>query len=319
MTLKGIIRLAAIGFAAAVLAGPGLREPAAAAEAGKPETLSYTYRFTRADDVAFQKIAPFRVFDNLYYVGPGYVGVWLIPTTAGIIMIDSAQEPYVDYVMDNIKKVGFDLKDIKYILLSHGHLDHFGGAARIQEASGARVAALDEDWQMIEEVGSRPGRGGAPSPRVPKRDMVVKEGDTLTLGGTTLKFYHHPGHTPGVLSAEFTVYDNGTPHKALWQGGGGSRGGLAEAEQAVVTTNRLAAMPGIEVLVMIHSWAGGPGEGGGYPGGGVLERAPLLANRKPGDPHPFVDPAAWTKFITQAQANAAKTVEAEKQKAAAAK
>jgi metallo-beta-lactamase class B len=84
--------------------------------------------------------------------------------------------------MDNIKKVGFDIKDIKYILLSHGHLDHFGGAARIQEASGARVVALAEDWKMIEEVGSRPGRGGGPSPRVPKRDMVVKEGDTLTLG-----------------------------------------------------------------------------------------------------------------------------------------
>jgi metallo-beta-lactamase class B len=256
------------------------------------------------------------VFDNLYYVGPGYVGVWLIPTSAGILMIDSAQEPYVDFVIDNVKKVGFDIKDIKYILLSHGHLDHFGGAARIQEASGARVAALDEDWQMREQVGSRPGRNGAPSPRVPKRDMVVKEGDTLTLGGTTLKFYHHPGHTPGVLSAEFTVYDNGAPHKALWQGGGGSRGGLGPAEQAVVTTNRLAQLQGIEVLVMIHSWAGGTN---GYPNGGVLERAQLLATRKPGDPHPFVDPAAWTQFIKRGQVNAAKTVEEERQKAAAAR
>jgi metallo-beta-lactamase class B len=301
----------ALSVAVAVMSNVGL----AAAQAAKPETLSYTYRFTRADDVEFQKIAPFKVFDNLYYVGPGYVGVWLIPTTAGIIMIDSAQEPYVDFVMDNVRKVGFDLKDIKYILLSHGHLDHFGGAARIQEASGARVAALEEDWQMIEQAGSRPGRNNSPPPRVPKRDMVVKEGDTLTLGGTALKFYHHPGHTPGVLSAEFTVYDNGTPHKALWQGGGGSRGGLAAAEQAVVTTNRLAQMPGIEVLVMIHSWAGA----NGYPGGGVLERAPLLATRKPGDPHPFVDPAAWTQFVTQAQANAARTVEEEKQKAAGAR
>jgi metallo-beta-lactamase class B len=303
-----VISLAAISLAFAVLSPPGFR----AAAAAEPETLSETYRISRANDVEFQKIAPFKVFDNLYYVGPGYVGVWLIPTAAGIIMIDSAQEPYVDFVMDNIKKLGFDLKDIKYILLSHGHLDHFGGAARIQEASGARVAALDEDWQMMEQVASRPGRDGGPSPRVPKRDMVVKEGDTLTLGGTTLKFYHHPGHTPGVLSAEFTVYDNGVPHQALWQGGGGSRGGLA----AVVTTNRLAQLQGIEVLVMIHSWAGGSN---GYPNGGVLERAQLLDKRKPGEPNPFVDPAAWTQFIKQAQANAAKTVEVERQKAAAAK
>ena len=219
--------------------------------------------------------------------GPGYVGVWLIPTTAGIIMINSAQEPYVDFVMENVKKVGFDIKDIKYILLSHGHLDHFGGAARIAEASGARVAALDEDWKMIEDFATRPGRNGGPAPRTPKRDMVVKEGDTLTLGGTTIEFYHHPGHTPGVLSGEFTVYDNGVPHKALWQGGGGYRGGLREAEEGLATTRRLAQMPGIEVLVMIHSWAGGAN---GYPGGGVLERAQLLAKRKPGEPHPFVDP-----------------------------
>jgi metallo-beta-lactamase class B len=292
----------------------GMRD-AAAQQAPKQETLSETYRVTRANDVEFQKIAPFKVFDNLYYVGPGYVGVWLIPTSQGIIMIDSAQEPYVDYVMDNIKKVGFDLKDIKYILLSHGHLDHFGGAARIQEASGAHVVALDEDWKMIEQVASRPGRDGGPAPRTPKRDMVVKEGDTLTLGSTTIKFYHHPGHTPGVLSGEFTVYDNGTPHKALWQGGGGYRGGLADAEQSVDTTNRLAAMQGIEVLVQIHSWAAP----NGYPNGGVLERAPLLAKRKPGEPHPFVDPAAWTQFIKQAQVNAARNVEREKQKAAAAR
>ena len=305
--------LAALTLALALTVGAANR---AAAQAPHQETLSETYRISRANDVEFQKIAPFRVFDNLYYVGPGYVGVWLIPTTAGIIMINSAQEPYVDFVMDNIKKVGFDLKDIKYILLSHGHLDHFGGAARIAEASGARVAALDEDWKMIEDFATRPGRNGGPAPRTPKRDMVVKEGDTLTLGGTTIKFYHHPGHTPGVLSGEFTVYDNGVPHKALWQGGGGYRGGLREAEEGLATTRRLAQMPGIEVLVMIHSWAGGAN---GYPGGGVLERAQLLAKRKPGEPHPFVDPAAWTTFITAAQASMVKNVEEEKRKAAAAR
>jgi metallo-beta-lactamase class B len=315
MLMKGVVTLAACLSVACLLHGDLRPSPAAAQPAPKQETLSETYRVTRANDVEFQKIAPFKVFDNLYYVGPGYVGVWLIPTAAGIIMIDSAQEPYVDYVMGNVKKVGFDLKDIKYILLSHGHLDHFGGAARIQEASGARVVALAEDWKMIDEVGSRPGRNGAPSPRVPKRDMVVKDGDTLTLGGTTIKFYHHPGHTPGVLSGEFTVYDNGTPHKALWQGGGGYRGGLADAEQAVETTKRIAAMPGIEVLVQIHSWSAP----NGYPGGGVLERAQLLDKRKPGDPHPFVDPAAWRQFIERAQVSAARNVEQEKQKAATAR
>ncbi len=248
------------------------------------------------------------MFDNLYHVGPGYVDAWLIPTSAGIIMIDTAEEPFVDHVIDNIRTLGFDLKDIKYILISHGHLDHFGGAARIQEASGARVGATEEDWQMIEQVGRAPGRGGGPSPRVPKRDMVIKEGDNLTLGATTLKFHHHPGHTPGVLSAEFTVYDNGAPHKAFWQGGGGSRGGLAGAQQAMETAKRLRELQGVEVFVMIHSWLP-------YPNGGVFERAQLLAKRKPGDPNPFVDPASFAEYVQRNQANAARTLEEEKKKA----
>src|SRR5215510_10272053 len=100
MNTKRVASFAALFLTCAVLSNPGLVTRAAAAEqAPKQETLSETYRVTRANDVEFQKIAPFKVFDNLYHVGPGYVGVWLIPTTAGIIMIDSAQEPYVDYVM----------------------------------------------------------------------------------------------------------------------------------------------------------------------------------------------------------------------------
>lgn len=121
-----------------------------AAGQAAPEPLSKTYRVTRANDVEFQKIEPFKVFDNLYYVGPGFVSVWLLTTPEGNILFDSAQEPYVDYVIGNIRKVGVDPKSIKYIILSHGHVDHTGGAAKIQEASGARVIALEEDWKMIE-------------------------------------------------------------------------------------------------------------------------------------------------------------------------
>ena len=277
------------------------------------EPLSKTYRVTRANDVEFQKIEPFKVFDNLYYVGPGYVSVWLLTTQEGNILFDSAQEPYVDFVIGNIRKVGVDPKSIKYIILSHGHLDHFGGAAKIQELSGARVVAVEEDWKMIEEAGSRQGRNGAPPPRVPKRDMVVKEGDMLTLGGQTFKFHQTPGHTPGVLTTEgITVYDSGKPYKAIVWGGAGYRGGLAAAEESVKSANKVAQIQGVQVNLQIHSWAGDDG----YPGGGVLERGIMLKSRKPGAPHPFVDPATFTQWVKQAQDNAAKAVQEEKQKAA---
>ena len=108
--------------------------------AASNETLSQTFRESHGRDVAYQlSLAGFKIFDNLYHVGVGTVSTWLIPTTAGLIMIDSSQEPYVDHVLDNIRNLGFDPKDVKYVLIVHGHLDHFGGAAKIQEASGARV------------------------------------------------------------------------------------------------------------------------------------------------------------------------------------
>src|SRR2546430_11896394 len=182
---------------AIVVAGANCLAIGAAQIAAEP--LSKTYRVTRANDVEFQKVEPFKVFDNLYYVGPGYVSVWLLTTPEGNILFDTAQEPYVDWVIGNIRKVGVDPKTIKYIILSHGHLDHFGGAAKIQEASGARVVAGEEDWKMIEDVGSRQGRGGTPPPRRPEKDMVVKAGRPLELGGQSLKVHQTPRHPPAAL------------------------------------------------------------------------------------------------------------------------
>ena len=130
----------AAAFVAVVLSGANLGSPAFAAGQTATEPLSKTYRVTRADDVEFQKIEPFKVFDNLYYVGPGYVSVWLLTTPEGNILFDTAQEPYVDFVINNIRKVGVDPRSIKYIILSHGHLDHFGGAAE------QRLACRRETW-----------------------------------------------------------------------------------------------------------------------------------------------------------------------------
>jgi metallo-beta-lactamase class B len=306
-TSKRIMMFAA-GFAAAALFTGTL-----AIAADQPEVLSKTYRITRAKDVEFQKFPSAKVFDNLYYVGPGYVSVWLLTTPQGDILFDTAQEPYVDWVLDNIKKYA-NPHDIKYIILSHGHLDHFGGAAKLQAASGAHVLATEEDWKMIEQVGSRPGRDGSPPPAVPKRDMVMKEGDHLDLGGQHFTFHVTPGHTPGVLTTEgIVVYDNGTPHKAILWGGGGYRGGLKEAEESVTTANAVAAIKGVEVNLQIHSWA----EPVGYPGGGVNERILSLKNRKPGDPHPMVDPATWNAWVKHAQEQAVASVAKEKAKAAA--
>jgi metallo-beta-lactamase class B len=276
------------------------------------ETLSASYRGSQRDNNEYQKVAPIKVFDNLFYVGPGAVSVWLIPTTDGLILVDSAQEPLVDHVIDSIKKAGFDPKNIKYILLSHGHLDHFGGAARIQALSGARVATLEEDWQLIEKAFAAPANPDRPLGPVLKRDMVIKEGDTVTLGKTSLKVYKLPGHTAGSPSFEFTVYDNGTPHKAFLFGGPGQRNGVQGGTQFLASIRRLKKeFADVEVPVHVHSWL----TTYPWPGGGaVFEPAKKLAERKPGQPHPFVNNAAWRQWLDTAEAGTVKYVEEAKQK-----
>jgi metallo-beta-lactamase class B len=276
------------------------------------ETLSQSYRGSQRDNNEYQKVAPIKVFDNLYYVGPGAVSVWLIPTTEGLILVDSAQEPLVDHVIDSIRKAGFDPGNIKYILLSHGHLDHFGGAARIQALSGARVATLEEDWQLIEKAFGAPANPNRPLGPVLKRDMVIKEGDTVTLGKTSLKVYKLPGHTAGSPSFEFTVYDNGKPHKAFLFGGPGQRNGMQGGTQFLASIRRLKKeFADVEVPVHVHSWLTTyPWAGGGT----VFEPAQKLKQRKAGEPHPFVNNAVWRQWLETAEAGTIKYVEEAKKK-----
>lgn len=276
------------------------------------KTMSQILRERGKQDVEFQKVPPVKMFDNLWYVGPGYVSVYLIKTSAGAVLIDASEEPdMVQHVIDSIRKTGTDVKDIKAILISHGHIDHWGGIDRMHELSGAPVYATEEDWQMIEQA-SRSGRGGAPPPRAPKRDRVVKDGDTLTIGDTTLKLYKTPGHTPGVISIEFTVYDKGVPHKAFYSGGTGGRDGVKGYEEAVASSTRISQINGIDVFLPNHGWNAGTD----YPNGSLFERFPKLAARKAGEANPFVDAASWRQFITTAVARNKAGLEKEKEKAA---
>jgi len=274
------------------------------------ESLSQSYRGSQSKNVEYQKIAPFKVMDNLYYVGPGTVAVWLIPTSAGLILVDTAQEPYVDSVIENIRKVGFDPKNIKYILLSHGHLDHFGGAVKIQKLSGAKVALSAADWDFMEKAAAtrKPNPGDEP----PARDMVLKEGDVVKLGDTSLKTHILPGHTPGSLAWEFTAYDNKKPHKAFIFGGPGPRNGVQGGTEFLASVERLEKeFADTEVAVNVHSFLNTYP----YPNNmGLLEMRDLKA-KNPNGPNPFINNALWREWLKQAHAGAVKYIADEKAKA----
>jgi metallo-beta-lactamase class B len=275
------------------------------------EQLSETYRGSKARDVEYQKIAPFKVMDDLFYVGPGFVSAWIIPTSQGLIMIDTGQEPYVDTEIANIQKVGFDAKNVKYILLTHGHLDHFGGANKIKALSGATVALSGIDCDVMAKGSA--ARTPRPGDEPPVCDMRLKEGDTIKLGNTSIKVYITPGHTPGSTTYEFTTHENGKSYKTLVMGGPGGQPNLEAAQQFYQTAMRLNKFLDVQVAANIHSWL----NGFHYPNGGLLERRDRLAARKPGEPNPFIDNASWRQWVKIAQDGATKSLAEEKAKSGA--
>ena len=314
--MNTFLRITTFAASCALAAGLGLNlEAASPAAAQGAEPVSKTCRVgPRSREIPIQKTEPFKMFDNLYHVGPCYVAVYLLTTPAGNVLFDTTQEPFVDDTIANIQKIGVNLKDIKYIVLAHGHLDHVGGAKRLQDLTGARVMAAEEDWKMIEALQGKTGNRDPKPNQMPKRDMVMKDGDSLKIGDQDIRFIVTPGHTPGVLSAyNLTLKEGNNTYKAFWGGGGGGAEGLAGAEQGVINTKKISEIQGISVNMLTHSWV----EPNGYPGGGMHERAALIKTRKAGDPNPFVDAATWNARAKRGYENEMKRLAEEKAKAGA--
>ena len=250
------------------------------------------------DNPEGQKVEPFQVFDNLYYVGAKWVAAWLLETEQGLILFDSLYGDLTDLVIDGIRELGFDPDDVRYIIITHAHYDHIGGARRFQEEFGSVVMMAEADWQMTEED---PIYREYPKPI---RHLSVSDGSTLNLGRIRLRFMVTPGHTPGVLSTRFTVYDQGYPHVAFMFGGVGLNfSGVERTESYINSVERLQQLPNIEVNIPNHQ---GSGE--------VFERYEILKDRRDGDPHSFVDPESWNAWLDILLLNAQSKLEREKAK-----
>jgi len=224
--------------------------------------------------------SPYKVFDNLYWLGTRQHSSWALTTSDGIIVIDTnfswAIEPEI---VEGLTKLGLNLRDIKYVIISHAHGDHDQGAALLQSRYGAKVVMGAADWESTLQRPATAAGG------VPKRDTAVGlDGTKLTLGDVTINIVATPGHTPGTLSYVFPVKDQGRTVMVAYSGGtltGNFGTNAARWDEYIASQKRVAkaaADAGTSVILSNHSEYDG-----------AYTRARLVAaKREVGEAHPFI-------------------------------
>ena len=245
----------------------------------------------RANSPTDPVIEPTRVFDNLYVIGRTSTVVWAVTTSAGIVLIDSGYGDQLESVLlPGMKTLGLDPAQVKYVIVGHGHGDHFGGTAYFQQR-GARVVLAGPDWDLVETPPAA-GRGAAVV-QPPKRDVVAVEGQAIVVGDVSFTPVMIPGHTPGSMGVIFPVKDGRTTRIAGLFGGSIltpgriSDEGLQQYINSVEHWGDVTRRMKVEVEIQNHPM---------YDGFvGKLER---LKQRKPGDANPFlVGSDSYQRFV----------------------
>src|SRR5580704_11595780 len=221
-------------------------------------------------------IEPAKVFDNLYFVGSKIHSSWALTSSEGIILIDTLWTyNSEEEIVGGLKKLGLDPAKVKYVIISHAHPDHVGGAKLMQDRFGSRIVMGGPDWDSIEK-----SVNGYPAGK-PKRDITADDGQKITLGDTSVTILTTPGHTPGTLSMIFQVKDNGKPLTVVYSGGTafnfpstGPNFDIYVRSQAKLAAAASAA--GATVLMSNHSEFDN-----------AVPKIRMIASRKPGEPHPF--------------------------------
>lgn len=219
---------------------------------------------------------PAKVFDNLYFVGTKIHSSWALTTSEGIILIDTLYDyASEEAIVGGLKKLGLDPAAVKYVIITHAHGDHVGGARLMQERFGARIVMGGPDWDSIEKSVNQYPNGK------PKRDIVAGDGAKVTLGDTSVTLALTPGHTPGTVSMFFQVKDNGTPLSVAYSGGTAFNfpNDVPHFDAYIASQRKmaeLAASLNATVVMSNHSEFDN-----------AVTRIKMMAARKGGEPHPF--------------------------------
>jgi metallo-beta-lactamase class B len=241
-----------------------------------------------------QPFEPFRIAGNLYYVGTRGVSSFLFVTPAGNILVDTGLDEAVPTVRANVEKLGFKLADIKIILASHAHFDHVGGHASMQQLTGATVMALGDDATAISS-GVDNSALGAAGWKPAKVGRVLRDGDTVTLGGVTLTAHLTPGHTKGCTTWSTTVLHEGKSLFVVMVGGTSINEGVQllnnKRHPAIVQdyarTFRVLKEFKPDIFVAQHP--------------NIFAMEEKVKRLKAGGPNPFIDPQGYQAMVAAAE------------------
>ena len=246
-------------------------------------------------------IEPFRIFGNLYYVGDRKVCMHLVDTGEGLILFDSGSSHNYDGLIASIEKLGFALSDIKILIHSHGHFDHFGGGDRLRSRYGVKVYMSEVDTQLIRQMPERALMHLAPGKedQICYPDITIHDGDIISLGNTQIHCVLSPGHTPGTMSFFFEATDGETVQKVGYFGGVGFltlyKEFLAQYEldpdMLEIFRQTIASLKERQVDIFL----------GNHPYHNcTLEKRQYMLEH-PGE-NPFINPDGWNIFLDELEA-----------------
>ena len=231
---------------------------------------------------------PAKVADNLYFLGTRIHSSWALVGSDGIIILEALFDYAApDEIVGGMKKLGLDTKKVKYVILSHAHADHDGGAKFLQDTMpSAHLVYGGPDWDAVDQ--STNHAGGKP-----KHDTVATDGMKFSVGDASIQVVTMPGHTPGTISYLFEVRDNGKPLKIAYVGGTAIPfdGKPAFYEVYLASAKKMAQAAadfGATALLSNHTEFDN-----------AFYKAHAADNRKPGEPNPFdVGKAAVGRYFT---------------------
>ena len=250
-------------------------------------------------------VEPFRVVGNIYYVGAYDIASYLITTPRGHILIDTGTREMEPVVRGSIEKLGFKLRDIKILLSGHAHYDHVQGHAAMVRATGAKVMALGDDAVALASGTDRSPLGDLEGWEPVHVDRVLKDGDTVTLGGTTLQAVWAPGHTPGCTVWTTRTKEKDRSYSVVFYACMGPNLDVKLVrnprfpnlvDETLRTFQRLRQLkPDITLLMHPHELFEGK-----------IDRI------KAGEtPNPLYDPDGWSRMLDEGEADFRKRVQAE--------